>query len=83
MLNIIYIFADHLQYFCVQIPENSYRKKITDSSAIEDLFIVVISFCESFVMTFGTVGRQHRLSRVIRKPAFCICENKCSEQLHR
>ena len=27
-------------------------------------------------------GVQHRLSRVMRKPAFCICKNKDADQLH-
>ena len=34
-----------------------------------------------FVLPLGASDRLHYFSRVVRKPAFCICENKDADQL--
>ena len=40
-----------------------------------------MSILNSFTVCNGRAARQKHLSRVKRKPAFCICENKDADQL--
>ena len=46
------------------------------------VYLLLCGFClERFPLPLDASDGLHYLSRVVRKPAFCICENKDADQL--
>ena len=64
---------------------NFFHMKIVIFSAVKMLYVFVmnpLNYFRSYPVFMYLMNTEEYLSRVMRKPAFCICKNKGADQLH-